>query len=137
MRLRPGDAVVSVALATDPTAELLTVLGGGYGKRTTVSRYRRTRRGSMGVRTTSARLDVGKVVAVIAVHPDDDLLVTTKNGIVIRCPVGEIGVKGRATRGVRLQRVQEGDEVIAVARLVSEREEQRVVGEPPPPPAVP
>jgi len=127
MRVRSGDEVVSMSLSKDPTAELLTTLSSGYGKRTMVSEYRRTRRGSQGVRTTSAKHAAGHVVSVQIVRPDEDLLITTKQGLVIRCPVSDIGVKGRATRGVRLQRLQEGDEVVAVARLVGEREEEEAI----------
>ena len=117
-----------------------TRLSGGYGKRTTLSEYRRTRRGSQGVRTTSPKYAAGRVVSVKIVRPDEDLLVTTKQGVVIRCPVSDIAVKGRATRGVRLQRLQEGDEVVAVARLVGEQEEEAAIeaaaapGAPPPRP---
>ncbi len=131
MRLRAGDAVVSMALSKAPDAELLTVLERGLGKRTKVSAYRRTRRGSQGVATTDRKRG-NRVVSVLVVHPDDDLLVTTKAGIVIRCPIADIRETGRHAQGVRLQRLQEGDEVVAIARLVSEVEEERVVGTPPP-----
>jgi len=127
MRVRSGDQVVSMSLAKDPSAELLTTLSGGYGKRASLSQYRKTRRGSQGVRTTSPKYSAGHVVSVQIVRPDEHLLVTTKQGVVIRCPVSDIAVKGRATRGVRLQRLQEGDEVVAVARLVGEREEEEAI----------
>lgn len=127
MRVRAGDEVVSMALSKDPGAELLTVLSSGYGKRTTLSQYRKTRRGSKGVRTTSAKYSKGRVVGVKIVKSDEHLLVTTKAGVVIRCPVSDISVKGRATRGVRLQRLQEGDEVVAVARLVEEEEQDQAL----------
>ncbi|TLZ51482.1 MAG: DNA gyrase subunit A [Methanobacteriota archaeon] len=127
MRVRSGDDVVSMSLSKNPQAELLTTLSGGYGKRTTLAEYRKTRRGSKGVRTTSPKHAAGRVVSVTIVHPDEDLLMTTKQGVVIRCPVSDIGLKGRATRGVRLQRLQEGDEVVAVARLVGEAEEEEAI----------
>ena len=143
MRVRPGDEVVSMSLSKIPRAELLTVLSSGYGKRTTLAQYRKTRRGSKGVRTTSPKYAKGKVVTVQIVEQDEHLLVTTKAGVVIRCPVSDIRVKGRATRGVRLQRLEEGDEVVAVARLVEEEEQDKALGpateQPPPstPPASP
>jgi len=138
MRVRSGDEVVSMSLSKRADAELLTTLVSGFGKRTTVSAYRRTHRGSQGVRTTSAKHAGGRVVSVQIVDRDEELLVTTKQGVVIRCPVSDVGVKGRATRGVRLQRLQEGDEVVAVARLVGEREEERVIeAAETPPPATP
>src|SRR3989475_11612732 len=118
MRVRAGDDLVSMSLSKSPDAELLTVLSSGYGKRSTLASYRKTRRGSKGVRTTSAKYAKGKVVTVQIVEPDEHLLVTTKAGVVIRCPVSDIGVKGRATRGVRLQRIEEGDDVGAAARAI-------------------
>jgi len=135
MRVRPGDEVVSMSLSKIPQAELLTVLSSGYGKRTTLAQYRKTRRGSKGVRTTSPKYAKGKVVTVQIVEPDEHLLVTTKAGVVIRCPVSDIRVKGRATRGVRLQRLEEGDEVVAVARLVEEEQEEALGPQPEQPPA--
>ncbi|MEK6911745.1 MAG: DNA gyrase C-terminal beta-propeller domain-containing protein, partial [Candidatus Thermoplasmatota archaeon] len=116
MRVRTGDEVVSMALSKDSERGLLTVLSSGFGKRTTLAEYRKTRRGSKGVRTTSPKYAKGHVVTVQIVRPEEQLLVTTKAGVVIRCPVSDISVKGRATRGVRLQRLEEGDEVVAVAR---------------------
>jgi len=137
MRVRGGDEVVSMSLSKNPDAELLTVLSSGYGKRSTLVSYRKTRRGSKGVRTTSAKYAKGKVVTVQIVEPDEHLLVTTKAGVVIRCPVSDIRVKGRATRGVRLQRLDAGDEIVAVARLVEEEEQDEAVGPPPPAPSPP
>src|SRR5438093_1470850 len=127
MRVRSGDEVVSMALPSKPEAELLTVLSSGYGKRTMISEYRKTRRGSKGVRTTSAKYAKGRVVAVKVVRPDEHLLVTTKAGVVIRCAVGDISVKGRAARGVRLQRLGDGDEVVAVSRVIEEEEQDRAL----------
>src|SRR3989441_19258 len=131
MRVRTGDEVVSMALSTNPEAELLTVLSSGYGKRTTTSEYRKTRRGSKGVRTTSAKYAKGRVVAVKVVQPEEHLLVTTKAGVVIRCAVADISVKGRSARGVRLQRLGDGDEVVAVARVIEEEEQDRALNEEP------
>src|SRR2546422_1288638 len=137
MRVRAGDDLVSMSLSRNPGAELLTVLSGGYGKRSTLASYRKTRRGSKGVRTTSAKYAKGKVVTVQIVEPDEHLLVTTKAGVVIRCPVSDVRVKGRATRGVKLQNLDAGDEVVAVARLVEEEEQDKAVGSSPPAPSPP
>jgi len=71
------------------------------------------------------------------VEPEEHLLVTTKAGVVIRCPVSDIGVKGRATRGVRLQRLDEGDEIVAVARLVEEEEQEAALASTPAAPSPP
>src|SRR5207247_10697785 len=98
-----------------------------YGKRTTSSADRKTRRGAKGVSTTSAKYAKGRVVAVKVVRPEEHLLATTKAGVVIRCAVADISVKGRAARGVRLQRLGDGDEVVAVARVIEEEEEDRAL----------
>jgi len=129
MRLRKEDRVVSMALVKSEETELLTVLESGYGKRTKVGEYRKTRRGSQGVKTTNMKTAQSSVVAVLEVEPIDELLVTTVGGIVIRCPIEEIRETGRAARGVRIQRLSEGDKVTAVVRLVRPTEEDTAVGD--------
>jgi DNA gyrase subunit A len=124
MRLRKDDRVVSMALVKSEETELLTVLESGYGKRTKVGEYRKTRRGSQGVKTTNMKTAQSSVVAVLEVEPIDELLVTTVGGIVIRCPIEGIRETGRAARGVRIQRLSEGDKVTAVVRLVRPTEEE-------------
>jgi len=129
MRLRKDDRVISMALVRSEDSELLTVLESGFGKRTKVKEYRKTRRGSAGVVTTNMRVAKSPVVAVLEVEPGDELLVTTEGGIVIRCPVEDIRETGRAARGVRIQRLNEGDKVTAVIRLVEPKEATEAVGE--------
>src|SRR5439155_735060 len=101
MRLRKEDRVISMALVRSEEAELLTVLESGYGKRTKVKEYRKTRRGSQGVVTTNMKIAKSPVVAVLEVEADDELFVTTAGGVVIRCPVHDIRETGRAGRGDR------------------------------------
>jgi len=127
LRLHPNDEVVAMTLSKNPDAELLTILASGFGKRTRVASYRKTRRGSHGVMTTNMKIAKSRVVTVRVVHEDDALLVTTMNGMVIRCPVKDIRVTGRAAKGVRIMRVGDGDKVMAVARLISEKEEEQAV----------
>ena len=135
MRLRKDDRVISMALVKNEETELLTVLESGYGKRTKVKEYRKTRRGSQGVVTTNMKVAQSLVVGVFEVEPGDELLVTTVGGIVIRCPVDDIRETGRAARGVRIQRLNAGDKVTAVVRLVTPEEEAAATGEPAPPAA--
>src|SRR2546427_4350341 len=117
MRLRKDDRVVSMALVKSEETTLLTVLESGFGKRTKVKEYRKTRRGSQGVVTTNMKVAKSPVVMVLEVELGDELLVTTVGGIVIRCPADGIRETGRAARGVRIQRLNEGDKVTAGARL--------------------
>lgn len=127
MRLRKGDRVVSMALVKTPETELLTILEAGLGKRTEVKEYRKTRRGSQGVVTTNMKVAKSPVVGVLEVQSGDEILVTTVGGVVIRCPVDEIRETGRAAKGVRIQRLMEGDKVSAVVRIVTTREEEAAV----------
>src|SRR2546427_246378 len=129
MRLRKDDRVVSMALVKSEETTLLTVLESGFGKRTKVKEYRKTRRGSQGVVTTNMKVAKSPVVMVLEVEPGDELLVTTVGGIVIRCPADGIRETGRAARGVRIQRLNEGDKVTAVGRTLREVEEAKVAGE--------
>ncbi len=126
MRLRKDDHVVSMALVKSEETELLTILEAGLGKRTKVKAYRKTRRGSQGVVTTNMKVAKSPVVAVLEVEPGDEILVTTVGGVVIRCPVDDIRETGRAAKGVRIQRLAEGDKVSAVVRLVTSEEEAAV-----------
>ncbi|MCY3764208.1 MAG: DNA gyrase subunit A [Gemmatimonadetes bacterium] len=117
--LEDNDEVVCMVVVQDVDSTLLTVSAKGYGKRTGVSDYRLTRRGGKGViniRTTDRN---GKVVAVRGVEDEDELMIVTLNGILIRQPIHEISSIGRNTQGVRLINLDEEDRVIDVARVIS------------------
>jgi DNA gyrase subunit A len=120
IRLRAGDEVVGVAVASEKP-ELLTVTDLGYGKRTPVSQYRLQARGGYGVRNIRLSSKNGKVVAVRAVAEDDELLLATESGQILRTLVREISTVGRAAQGVRVMRLEPGDRVSAVAVVEAER----------------
>jgi DNA gyrase subunit A len=126
LTLRKDDEVVSMAVV-EQTDHLLTVTERGYGKRSLVSNYRKTRRGGKGVITIKTGGRNGNVISVLAVADDDELIFTSVNGMVIRIPVRDLRLQGRATLGVRLMRLRESDLVTAVARLVGATDEERVV----------
>lgn len=128
IRLRKGDDVVAMAVVS-PTSQLLTITDKGYGKRTLVEKYRKTRRGGVGVITIKTGGRNGNVVMVREVSENDELIVTSIQGMVIRMPVDGISLVGRATMGVRVMRLKEADMVCAVARLVKEEEEERLISE--------
>ena len=94
---------------------LLTITTQGYGKRTELSEYPLQRRGGKGVKNIEARK--GSVCCTTTVSDEDELLVTTKEGVMIRIPTNEIRVQGRSTQGVKVMNVKPGDEVAAVARI--------------------
>jgi DNA gyrase subunit A len=113
-----GDSVVSMALVY-PESTLLTITENGFGKRTLVSEYRKTRRGGKGVITINTDERNGPVVAVMEVAQTDELIATSQRGKVIRMPVKDIPVQGRATMGVRLMRLEAQDKVIGVDRIAA------------------
>jgi len=128
--LRGDDAVVDLVV-THEEASLLTVCENGHGKRTQVGEYRKTRRGGKGVINIKTTQRNGKVVALKSVGDDDELMFISANGIVLRTDLSAVREIGRATQGVRLIRVDEGDKVVAVAKIIREEEEDQNGGESP------
>jgi len=126
IRLGKGDEVVSMAIVT-PKDQLLTVTENGYGKRSLVEDYRKIRRGGKGVITIKTGGRNGDVITAKFVEDDDELIVTSVNGMVIRMPVQGISVLGRATMGVRLMKLKESDHITAVTRLIGATEEERAM----------
>ena len=118
-----GDDVVVGMVVVNAEDVLLTVCANGYGKRTPVSDYRLTNRGGKGVINIKTTDRNGPVVSVMSVMDDDDVVIVTQNGILIRQEVGEVSVIGRNTQGVRLINLDEGDQVIDVALVVKQDEE--------------
>src|SRR5262249_52276565 len=122
--LRDGDEVVGMAVLQPEAAEtLLTVCERGFGKRTPTRDYPVKNRGGLGVITLKTTERNGKVVGVRVVTDADDLMVITSGGKIIRMPVKGIPVIGRNTQGVRLIRLEEGEEVATLERF-AEREEE-------------
>ena len=100
---------------TDPTINILVVSGKGNGKRSALDEYRVTNRGGKGVKTINVTEKTGALVALKLVREDDDLMITCKSGVVIRLSVSDLRVMGRATQGVKVIRLDEGDEIGDVA----------------------
>jgi DNA gyrase subunit A len=127
IRLQPGDYVTSMDVV-DREGDLLVVTANGYGKRTPLQEYPVKGRATGGVLTLSRdKLDfVGPIAAARVVHQDDDLTVISSGGIVLRTKVKQIKQAGRATMGVRLIDLKEGEAVASVARIVAK--ELREIG---------
>jgi DNA gyrase subunit A len=121
IRVVGEDEVVSAAVVEEDST-LLTVTENGYGKRTVFEEYRAMNRGGQGVITIDVSIRNGNVVDIRTVHEDDEIMVTTSKGIIIRVPVSGIKVQGRNTQGVRIMKVDGGDRVVGVARLAKEEE---------------
>ena len=121
IRLREGDYVVGAARAGKT---VLSITEKGYGKRTPVEEYRITGRGGLGIRNYAVTEKTGGVVGIKVVDGSEDLLLVTRNGILIRTPVDNIRVAGRSTQGVIVMRFkEEGDQVISMALTDHEESE--------------
>ncbi|HLE70119.1 MAG TPA: DNA gyrase subunit A [Vicinamibacteria bacterium] len=123
IRLKKGDSVVSMAVV-EPDGTLLTVTDRGYGKRSRIEDYRLQTRGGQGVINVRTTERNGRVVAVPFVRDDDELMVITAQGMIMRLRVKDFAVHGRATQGVRLIELGEGDHVVAVAKLAEKDDEE-------------
>lgn len=117
--LKEADEVIGMVVAEDDKT-LFTATENGYGKRTKVSDYRLTNRGGLGVRNIICSERNGKVMTVKSVTHDDDLVLVSKNGIIIRTPANGISVIGRNTQGVRVMKLESGDKLVAAAKIVKE-----------------
>jgi len=101
----------------DKTRTVLVVSEKGFGKRTPIDEYRITNRGGKGVKTISVTDKTGKLVGILDVTEREDMMITCKSGVTIRMPVNGISEQGRATQGVKLIRLDEGDEIAAITQL--------------------
>ncbi len=120
MSLEKGDAIVGMEVAHDEKQLILSVTANGYGKRTALSEYRRQSRGGSGVINVKTTERNGEVVAVMAVGETTEIMVISQQGKIIRVGSGEIREAGRATQGVRLLRMDEGDRVAAASVIPAE-----------------
>jgi DNA gyrase subunit A len=124
--LSEGDEVIGMVV-TKAGSSLLVVTELGMGKRTFLEAYRCQRRGGRGVINVRIGDRTGRVVSMKEVHPGDELMIITRHGIIIRSPIDQIRIIGRATQGVRLMNLDRGDAVMDVARRVPEDEEPKPI----------
>ncbi len=121
----PGDEVVGM-ICVNPSEQasrtVLVVSEKGYGKRTPVDEYRFTNRGGKGVKTINVTDKTGALVGILDVSEKEDLMITCRSGVTIRMPVNGISEQGRATQGVKLIRLDEGDEIAAITRIEDQTE---------------
>ena len=134
INLDEGDFVVGV-VCQDPEAEdvakhqVLAVSENGFGKRSDPMDYRQTARGAKGVRTLNITEKTGKLVAIKNVTDEDDLMIICRSGLTIRMPVSTIRVAGRATQGVKLINIKEGDAIAAISVVAHSEEEESQAAE--------
>ncbi len=124
IRLRDSDFVISMTIVHNDEGSILAVSENGYGKRTDVSAYNTTRRGSKGVITLKTTQRNGFLAALMKVEDCDDLVIVTKNGMIIRQKVGNIKTISRNTQGVRLINLNENDKVNDITRIQPEPDEE-------------
>ena len=120
--LREGDEVVAMEVVREG-GTLLTVAQNGYGKRTGLDEYRLQTRGGVGIINIQTSDRNGKVVGIAYVHEDDELMIISQQGMIIRMRAGDVRSIGRATQGVRLIGIEEGDEVVGIAKLAEKEDD--------------
>ncbi len=123
IKLRDGDEVIGLGVTNEESHdEILVVTEKGYGKRTSIEEYRLSNRGGMGVKTAKLTERNGQLVCIATVEGDEDLMVVTNQGVIIRMEVSDISVNGRMAQGVRLIRLDDEQFVSTVAKVKKEPE---------------
>lgn len=123
IKLREGDKVVAAQIADD-NGEILIVSENGYGKRTKMNEFNSQNRGGIGVKAYKVTDKTGKIAGMIRVLDEDDVLMITSGGVVIRMDAAEINTIGRNTQGVKLMRLDDGVKVVSVSRTDKMPEEE-------------
>jgi DNA gyrase subunit A len=118
------DEVVGMICPENENAEILVVSENGYGKRSKLDDYRITNRGGKGVKTINVTEKTGQLISIDAVTDNDDLMIINRSGLIIRLAVANLRVMGRATQGVRLINLRDGDSIAAVTKVEVDQEEQ-------------
>ena len=121
MRLQEGDEIIDMA-PIEEGATILAITENGYGKRTSPDEYREQGRNGKGIRAINLTDKTGDLAALLLVHEEEDILLITDDGTIIRTPAADIRLCGRNTQGVRVMKLQEGSKVIGVARAEKEEE---------------
>ena len=118
-----SDYVIGMLCVESEDATVLVVSEKGYGKRTFIKDYRITNRGGKGVKTINITEKTGQLISVNYVDDAHDLMIINKSGIIIRLAVSDLRVMGRATQGVRLINLKDGDEIASVSSVIADEEE--------------
>lgn len=119
IKLEKDDEVIGMIIA-DPDKQVLTLTENGYGKRTVASEYRHISRGGKGVRNILCSERNGKVVAILAVKDDDEAMLISRKGILIRTECSQISSIGRNTQGVRLMKLSSGDKAVSMTKIMKD-----------------
>ncbi|MDP2359975.1 MAG: DNA gyrase subunit A [bacterium] len=122
IQLDDGVKVVGMVVTAKQDAQILVACESGMGKRTSLEEYRATHRGGKGIITVKVTEKTGRMVTMMEVSDENDLMIITERGVMIRQPVDQIRLIGRATQGVKLIRLDEGDKIASIDKVVADRE---------------
>ncbi len=128
IELAEGDRVVAMSIVEEDT-DVLAITENGYGKRTAIEEYRLQSRAGKGIKAMNLTDKTGGLAGQLLVRSDEDILIITDDGTIIRTPVDSIPLHGRATQGVRLMRVAEGSRIMSIERAEQEPEEDELIPE--------
>jgi len=131
IKLREGDEVVGMAVV-EPGGTLLSVCENGYGKRTAFEEYAAKHRGGYGVINIQTTERNGACVGMIGVRGDDEIMMVTANGMVVRTSMEQVRSIGRNAQGVRMIRLNEGDKLVSLTRIVEQNDQSAELSEPEP-----
>lgn len=130
MRLRPKDEVVGMDIVTDPKQKLIAVSANGYGKSTLVANFPTHKRGGVGIKVAAVTAKTGPIVAVHTLDPEaSEVIMMSSNGQAIRVAVKDIPTLGRATQGVRIMRMADGDTVASIGIVLPEEKDEEETNE--------
>jgi DNA gyrase subunit A len=124
IKLKPEQAVVSMLVSDDQSSDVLLGTAHGFGKRTKLEEFPVIKRGGQGVIGIQASERNGALVAALSVGDDDDVMLTSNGGTLVRTSVSEIPVLGRNTQGVTLIRLDEGEHLIGLARVAASEDDE-------------
>jgi DNA gyrase subunit A len=120
--------VIGLVCAEDTNTQIMVVSENGYGKRSSIDDYRITNRGGKGVKTINITEKTGALIALLAVKDEEDLMIITRTGVMIRIPIEGLRVMGRNTQGVKLITLRNKQSIAAVTNVEKDEEEEEVEG---------
>ena len=123
------EVIGMICVEPDSKEDVLVLSENGYGKRTDISEYRITNRGGKGVKTINVTEKTGKLISMQAVTDDNDLMIINRSGLTIRTAISQIRVAGRATQGVRIINLREGDAIASVMAVPASDEDEQILAE--------
>ena len=123
IRLTKGHTAIGMIVVEDESRDILTISANGYGKRTPLEEYRLQSRGGKGIIAQKTNAKTGPIVAIKGVIEQNDLMISTVGGIMIRMDIGSISKLGRNTQGVRVIKIRPGDSIADVTKIVIDETE--------------